>query len=172
MLYCFVPPVDGKYKRFRAWGRLLYDDHCSWWEVTSRLGRGKIQKLWQRTQTLTSPNNLLTRKRLCTSEKNKKQQGVLLTGNFVKRTSDTKVWLRAKCDRNEGKIKKVSSPKRVWSVFDLWDAVFPSHVGFNVFLFGQSRSARQERGGRTDWRNSKTNYFIWKAALIIKQGRG
>lgn len=30
----------------------------------------------------------------------------------------------------------------------------------------------KRRPGRTDWRNSKTSYFIWKAALIIKQGRG
>lgn len=34
-----------------------------------RLGRGKIQKLWQRMQTVTSLNNLHTRKHLCTLEK-------------------------------------------------------------------------------------------------------
>ncbi|KAM3612917.1 uncharacterized protein V6R79_017010 [Siganus canaliculatus] len=30
------------------------------------LGRGKVQKLWQQMQTVTSRNNLLTKKRLCT----------------------------------------------------------------------------------------------------------
>lgn len=36
---------------------------------------------------------------------------------------------------------------------------------FSIFPFGP-------RSGRTNPCGSKTNYFIWKAALVIKQGRG
>lgn len=76
----------------------------------SRLGCGKIQKRWQWTQTVTSLNNLHTRKLLCQAELKGGKKGVAADRKFHKKELLT----HAESESLREKIKKtVSSPEGV-----------------------------------------------------------
>lgn len=168
-LDCFVPNISQCL--FQSQGRTLTIATTVHEGGMSRLGCGKIQKRWQWTQTVTSLNNLQTRKLLCQAELKGEKKGVTADRKFHKKELLT----HSESESLRKKIKNGLISRRCGVSIWFGGTRCSHHMSaltYSCLVREPLGSARQEGGGRTDWRNSKTNYFIWKAALIIKQGWG
>lgn len=102
---------------------------------------------WKNTETtVTSAANKETSLQLSL----KKKKGVLLTGSFVNRTSDT--YELTENDSSMKRLKLIN--KKVWGQYLSWrDTVFPPYVRVSIFLFGLSlpwKRRGKRRTGRPD----------------------